>query len=79
MYNKLLEQLNELKLELQTLKSNTNIQKQKPVDNVLEKPKQIDVGAPLEKPKSIEKTKVEIKKKPHFTRSTDLFNSLYNV
>ena len=41
--NKLLEQLNELKLELQTLKSNTNIQKPKPVDNVLEKPKQIKI------------------------------------
>jgi len=58
--NKLLEQLNEFELELQTLKSNTN--NQKPVNNVLEKPKQVEKHKPLQKPKEIESPKVEIKK-----------------
>ena len=75
--NKLLEQLNELKLELQTLKSNTN--NQKPVNNVLEKPKQVEKPKPLQKPKEIESPKVEIKKKPYFLKATEICNLLYNV
>ena len=75
--NKLLEQLNELKLELQTLKSNTN--NQKPVNNVLEKPKQVEKHKPLQKPKEIESPKVEIKEKPHFLKATEIYNLLYNV
>ena len=42
------------------LKSNTN--NQKPVNNVLEKPKHVEKPKPLQKPKEIESPKVEIKK-----------------